>query len=114
MENMPSGGPVCVKRKDQRDATEFFDGTNIPCAQKISGLGSAPLFPVTGVEVWRDPDDRFHRLADGFRGRGWRIVRICDPQESDGPIALEVIGRNVVGAAETGIPNTLRRPFVSS
>ena len=32
VKNMPSGGSVCMERKDQRNAAEFFDSTNIACA----------------------------------------------------------------------------------
>ena len=88
LQEASSGAPVCMERKDQRNAAEFFDSTNIACAQKVGGLASTPFLPITGVEVWCDADDGLHRLADGLWSMGWRIVRVSDSQEADGPIAL--------------------------
>jgi len=65
-----SRGPIGEKWQNQRDAAEFFDGTNVTRAQKIGGLAPTPLFPITGIEVRCDTDNRFHRLA-GCRKTMW-------------------------------------------
>ena len=65
-----SRGSIGEKWQDQRDAAEFFDGTNVACTQKVGGLAPTPFLPIAGVEVWCDADDRFHRLADGLRSSG--------------------------------------------
>ena len=70
LEEASSRGPVCMEWKDQRNAAEFFNGANVAGTQKIGGLAPAPFLPITGIKVWCDPDDRFHRLAVRFRGRG--------------------------------------------
>jgi hypothetical protein len=45
---------------------------------------------------------------------GWSIVRVSDTQEADGPIALQMIGGNDVGAVEACGPNTLGSVFISA
>ena len=101
-----------MERKHQRNAAEFFDGTNVARVQKKCGLAPTPFFPIAGIEVWRDADDRFHQLADRIRSMGWRIVRVSDPQEADGLIALQVIGSNDVGTVKASGPNALCGLFV--
>jgi hypothetical protein len=102
--------PVCVERKDQWDAAEIFDGTNVSRAQKVGGFAPTPFLPITGVEVWCDADDRFHRLADWLLSRG--ISRIGDSQEADGLVALEMVGGNDVSAVEACGPNALGSLFI--
>ena len=60
LQEAPSRSPVCVEWEDQWDAAEFFDGTNVTRAKKVGGFTPTPFLPIAGVEVWCDPDDRFH------------------------------------------------------
>jgi len=107
------------QRKHERDTTQVFDRADIPCAQKIGGFSPAPFFSVTGVEVWRHADERFHRSANGFRGRRLqggdsrsRGIGFRDAEKTNGPISAQVIGRDDVRAIHAGRPNTLRRGLV--
>jgi|KBSSwiStaDraftv2_1062776.scaffolds.fasta_scaffold00310_12 hypothetical protein len=104
---MPSRGPIGVEWKDQWDPPKLFDGPDVPCPQKVGGLAPTPLLPITGVEVWCDADDRFHLLADRLRSRDLclGIMRISNPQETDGPIPFEVIGGNDIGTVQACFPD---------
>ena len=118
-EQASTGVQIRHERKHDRDAAQIFDRSNISCAQKVGGFFPAPFFSITGVEVWCYADERFHRSANGFRGRRLqggdsrsRGIGFRDAEKSNGPISAQVIGRDDVRAIHAGRPNTLRRGLV--
>ena len=92
LEETSSRGPVCMEWKDQRNAAEFFDGANVTCAQKIGGLAPAHSFRSPALKSGVTPMIGFivYRTGSGAgTARCWCIsVRVSDPKEADGPIAL--------------------------
>ena len=63
-EESPPGAKLCDEREHEGNATEVFDGAHVPGPEEICGLAPAPLFSVTGVEIWCHADERFHWFSE--------------------------------------------------
>ena len=51
---------ISHKGKNERHSAEFFNCADVPSPEKIGRLFAAPFLTITGIEVGRDSDDRFH------------------------------------------------------
>jgi len=65
VEEPPPGSWCSNKGKDKGDAAQFFNGPNVSSPQKIRRFPPPHILPVTGIEVRRDADDRFHVKEPG-------------------------------------------------
>ena len=65
VEKPPPGSRRGNEGQDEWDTAKFFDRSNISSPQKIGWLLPPHILPVTGIEVRRHADDRFHITEPG-------------------------------------------------